>query len=145
MNRRVLGAGVKRGVDVVGAALELVILSPILAWTAVGALLTQGRPILFRQVWPGLHGKLFTICKFRTMRPSRPGEVWYLNDDERLTRLGRFLRTSSLDELPELWNALRGDMSLVGRAHFSPNIWRPTRRKRDAAMRCGPGLRAGPW
>jgi sugar transferase EpsL len=114
MNRRALGAGVKRGVDVVGAALGLVIVSPILAWTAVGALLTQGRPILFRQVRPGLHGKLFTICKFRTMRPSRPGEVWYLNDDERLTRLGRFLRTSSLDELPELWNVLRGDMSLVG-------------------------------
>ena len=114
MNRRALGTGVKRGVDVVGAALELVILSPILAWTAVGALLTQGRPILFRQVRPGLHGKLFTICKFRTMRPSRPGEVWYLNDDKRLTRLGRFLRTSSLDELPELWNVLRGDMSLVG-------------------------------
>jgi lipopolysaccharide/colanic/teichoic acid biosynthesis glycosyltransferase len=114
MNRRALGTGVKRGVDVVGAALGLVILSPILAWTAVGALLTQGRPILFRQVRPGLHGKLFTICKFRTMRPSRPGEVWYLNDDERLTRLGRFLRTSSLDELPELWNVLRGDMSLVG-------------------------------
>jgi lipopolysaccharide/colanic/teichoic acid biosynthesis glycosyltransferase len=114
MNGRALGAGVKRGVDVVGAALGLVIVSPILAWTAVGALLTQGRPILFRQVRPGLHGKLFTICKFRTMRPPRPGEVWYLNDDERLTRLGRFLRTSSLDELPELWNVLRGDMSLVG-------------------------------
>jgi len=65
-------------------------------------------------VRPGLHGRSFTILKFRTMRDPRPGEVWYLTNELRLGRLGRFLRASSLDELPELWNVLRGEMSLVG-------------------------------
>jgi lipopolysaccharide/colanic/teichoic acid biosynthesis glycosyltransferase len=70
--------------------------------------------VLFRQVRPGLHGRPFTILKFRTMRPPRTGEVWYLTNEQRLTPLGRFLRNTSLDELPELWNVLRGEMSLVG-------------------------------
>ena len=63
---------------------------------------------------PGLHGRTFEIVKFRTMRTPRAGEVWYLTDQDRITRLGRFLRSTSIDELPELWNVLRGDMSLVG-------------------------------
>lgn len=74
----------------------------------------DGRPILFRQVRPGLGGKPFTIVKFRTMRPTRPGEVAYHSDEQRVTRLGRALRSTSIDELPEIWNVLRGDMSLVG-------------------------------
>jgi sugar transferase EpsL len=100
--------------DVAGAATAAVLLSPVLAWVALGVALTEGFPILFRQGRPGLRGEPFTLCKFRTMRPPRAGEVWYLTDEQRMTRLGRFLRATSLDELPELWNVLRGDMSLVG-------------------------------
>jgi len=74
----------------------------------------MGRPILFRQLRPGRHGKPFNIVKFRTMRALRPGEEAVASDAARLTRLGRFMRATSLDELPELWNVLRGDMSLVG-------------------------------
>jgi sugar transferase EpsL len=105
---------VKRALDVVAAAAAGMILSPVLAWVALAVAVTEGRPILFRQQRPGLRGQPFTIVKFRTMRAPRTGEVWYLTDDERITRLGRFLRATSLDELPELWNVLRGDMSLVG-------------------------------
>jgi lipopolysaccharide/colanic/teichoic acid biosynthesis glycosyltransferase len=113
MDRRV-ALGVKRGLDVVGAALGLVVLSPVMAAAAVAIRATLGAPVLFRQVRPGLGGRPFTILKFRTMRAPRPGEVWYLTNEQRLGRVGRFLRASSLDELPELWNVLRGEMSLVG-------------------------------
>ena len=106
--------GLKRAMDLAGASLALILLSPVLAWVALAVLLTQGRPILFRQVRPGLGGRPFTMVKFRTMRATRPGEVYYLTDDDRITRLGRFLRSTSLDELPELLNVVRGDMSLVG-------------------------------
>jgi lipopolysaccharide/colanic/teichoic acid biosynthesis glycosyltransferase len=107
-------SALKRGIDVVGAGVAVVLLSPVLAWTALAVTVTMGRPIFFRQTRPGLHGEPFEIVKFRTMRPTKPGEVWYMTDDERITRLGRFLRSSSIDELPELWNVLRGEMSLVG-------------------------------
>ena len=100
--------------DVMGAGVGLVLLSPLLALVAIALLATQGRPILFRQRRPGLHGRPFEIIKFRTMRSPRSGEVWYLTDDERMTQLGQFLRSTSLDELPELINVLRGEMSLVG-------------------------------
>lgn len=112
--RRRISRGVKRGLDVVGAAAALVVLSPVLVATAAAVRATLGRPVLFRQVRPGLHGRPFTILKFRTMRDPRPGEVWYLTNEQRLGRLGRLLRATSLDELPELWNVLRGEMSLVG-------------------------------
>ncbi len=111
---RVLGLAIKRAIDLAGATAGLVLLSPILAWVAVALLVSQGRPILFRQRRPGRHGAPFTVLKFRTMRPPREGEVWYRTDAERTTRLGRFLRSSSIDELPELINVLRGEMSLVG-------------------------------
>jgi len=112
--QRKLAHGVKRSIDVVGSLCGLVLLSPVLAVTALAILATEGRPMLFRQVRPGLRGAPFTIFKFRTMRPLRPGEDTYRTDHRRVTRLGRFLRVTSLDELPELWNVLRGDMSLVG-------------------------------
>ena len=105
---------VKRRLDVIGATMAAVALAPVLAWVALAIAATVGRPILFRQERPGLGGRPFTIVKFRTMRAPRAGEVWYLTDNERITRLGRFLRATSLDELPELANVLRGDMSLVG-------------------------------
>lgn len=104
----------KRGLDIAAAASGLVVLSPVLAWVALAVAAADGRPILFRQERPGVKGEPFTINKFRTMRAPRRDEVWYLTDDDRITRLGRFLRATSLDELPELWNVLRGDMSLVG-------------------------------
>jgi len=104
----------KRGVDLVGAATATILLSPVLAWTAVAVAASEGLPILFRHQRPGLHEKRFILYKFRTMRPPRRGEVWYMTDEQRISRLGRFLRSTSLDELPELWNVLRGDMSLVG-------------------------------
>jgi lipopolysaccharide/colanic/teichoic acid biosynthesis glycosyltransferase len=104
----------KRIVDILGAGTASLLLSPVLVWIALAVLVTEGLPILFRQERPGLGGKPFTILKFRTMRGPRAGEVFYLTDNERMTRLGGFLRATSLDELPELWNVLRGDMSLVG-------------------------------
>ncbi len=106
--------GIKRGLDITLSIWGLVVLSPVLACVAAAVAATDGYPILFRQVRPGLGGRPFTILKFRTMRAPRRDEVWYLTDEERITRLGRFLRATSLDEVPELWNVLRGDMSLVG-------------------------------
>jgi sugar transferase EpsL len=112
--RRDLALRVKRAIDVAGALGALVLLSPVLGAIALAVLVVDGRPILFRHVRPGLESKPFTMFKFRTMRPVRPGEAMYGTDAVRVTRVGRFLRVTSLDELPELWNVLRGDMSLVG-------------------------------
>ncbi len=104
----------KRLMDIVGAVVGLVVLSPVLGIAAIAVYRSLGRPILFRQERPGLHGKLFRIVKFRTMRPARDDEVWFRTDEQRLSRAGRFLRRTSIDELPELWNVLLGQMSLVG-------------------------------
>lgn len=104
----------KRMLDVVGAAVGLVVLSPLLAAVALVILAREGRPILFRQVRPGVGGKPFEMLKFRTMSNAVDAEGRPLPDAQRLTTLGAFLRASSLDELPELWNVLKGEMSLVG-------------------------------
>jgi lipopolysaccharide/colanic/teichoic acid biosynthesis glycosyltransferase len=112
--QREAGRAAKRALDLAGAALGLMLLSPLLAATALALIVTQGRPVLFRHVRPGLKGRPFTILKFRTMRDPRPGEDRYGSDASRLTRLGRWLRETSVDELPELWNVLCGEMSLVG-------------------------------
>lgn len=104
----------KRLLDIIFASVALLLLSPVLLVAALAILLTMGRPVLFRQKRPGLHGKPFEIVKFRTMRALRPGEDAIAADGLRLTKLGRFLRATSLDELPELWNVLKGEMSLVG-------------------------------
>ena len=106
--------GVKRVVDCFGAALGLIVLAPLFLLVASAVWLTMGRPVLFTQRRPGRYGQPFTIYKFRTMVPPEVGEVWFRSDQRRLTVLGRWLRRTSLDELPELWNVLRGDMSLVG-------------------------------
>ena len=102
----------KRLIDVAVASLGLVVLSPPLLALAIGVLITLGPPLLFRQRRPGLHGQPFILYKFRSMR--EPGGSAGSSEGERLTRFGSFLRRTSLDELPELWNVLRGDMSLVG-------------------------------
>lgn len=105
---------IKRIFDFLAAALGLIVLSPLLL--VIGALirLTMGRPVLFRQIRPGYREHPFTMFKFRTMREAFDKEDQPLPDAERLTALGKFLRKTSLDELPELWNVVRGDMSLVG-------------------------------
>ncbi len=125
--QRELGFAVKRLIDLGGAMIGLVLLSPLLLGMAVWIRLGDGPPVLFRQTRIGLHGRPFTIIKFRTMAPDaedRLDEVAHLNErsavafkatnDPRITRLGRTLRRSSIDELPQLWNVLVGQMSLAG-------------------------------
>ena len=122
---RMVGLLIKRLVDVAVAALGLIVLSPLLAGVALAIRWREGAPVLFRQIRVGLHGRRFEVLKFRTMVPdaeARYGEVVGLSDprafkvtnDPRITPIGRFLRRSSLDELPQLWNVLVGEMSLVG-------------------------------
>ncbi len=104
----------KRLFDFVAASIALLILALpllILAWFIY---LKLGSPVLFRQVRPGMHGRPFDMVKFRTMTDERGPDGDLLPDAQRLTRFGRFLRSFSLDELPELWNVLRGEMSIVG-------------------------------
>jgi exopolysaccharide biosynthesis polyprenyl glycosylphosphotransferase len=122
-----IGLAAKRLMDIAGSLAGLVLLSPLLLGAAIAIRIRDGSPILFRQTRVGLHGRPFTICKFRTMVPDaeahladvqhlneRNGIVFKAADDPRVTRLGRTLRATSIDELPQLWNVLRGDMSLVG-------------------------------
>lgn len=104
----------KRCFDMALSLAALVLLSPFIAALALAVRRRLGTPVLFRQQRPGLHGQIFTIYKFRTMTDACNEQGHLLPDAERLTPFGQFLRSSSLDELPELWNVLRGDMSLVG-------------------------------
>jgi lipopolysaccharide/colanic/teichoic acid biosynthesis glycosyltransferase len=104
----------KRLLDLAIAAAALVLLAPILLVAAVAIFLADGRPILFRQLRPGREGHPFRLCKFRTMSSEPVADNEPRPDAERLTRLGRILRITSLDELPTLWNVLVGEMSLVG-------------------------------
>ncbi len=104
----------KRSLDCVGAVTGLLLLSPVLAAVTIAIRLTMGRPVLFRQKRPGHKGIPFELLKFRTMRVLSREEAMVDSDAQRLTKLGKFLRKTSLDELPELWNVLKGQMSLVG-------------------------------
>jgi sugar transferase EpsL len=113
MSKRVQ-AYLKRVFDIVVSAVALTVLAPVMGLIALAVWRTMGRPVLFRQARPGLHGKPFVMYKFRTMRDLRDAEGNLLPDEARLTPFGRWLRTTSLDELPELVNVLRGEMSLVG-------------------------------
>ena len=136
----------KRLFDVVGAAAGLVVASPVMVLVAAAIKLTEGGPILYAQVRVGKDGRLFTLYKFRSMRPdaeTETGPIWSTAGDPRVTRLGRFLRRTRLDELPQLWNVLRGDMSIVGprpeRPEFVEDLTRriPYYRQRHAVR---PGL-----
>jgi lipopolysaccharide/colanic/teichoic acid biosynthesis glycosyltransferase len=104
----------KRTMDIAVAAAACLVLAPLLAVLAVLIRIKLGAPVLFRQQRPGLGGKPFWLIKFRSMRDAVDEAGNPLPDDQRLTRFGALLRRSSLDELPELWNVIRGDMSLVG-------------------------------
>ena len=104
----------KRAFDIAASASALIVLSPVLAITAHKVKKELGSPVLFRQTRPGLHGMPFEMVKFRTMKDAVDQNGNPLPDSERLTDFGKKLRASSLDELPELWNVLKGDMSLVG-------------------------------
>lgn len=104
----------KRSFDIVVALVALVLLTPLLLCIAATVYINLGSPVLFRQTRPGLRGKPFTMLKFRTMLEVIGSDGHLLPDANRLTGFGHFLRASSLDELPELWNVLRSEMSLVG-------------------------------
>ncbi|MFJ2027074.1 sugar transferase [Streptomyces sp. NPDC087897] len=111
------GHGAKRAMDAVLAALGLLLASPVMAACALAVRLSDGPGVIFRQERVGRHGHTFVLLKFRTLRPADAQESatrWTVASDERMSRVGRVLRRSSLDELPQLWNVLRGDMSLVG-------------------------------
>lgn len=105
---------VKRTLDILISAAALTVLSPVLLATMVAIRIKLGKPIFFKQVRIGVNEKPFSIVKFRSMRDGKDKYGNFLPDSERLTSFGRFLRSTSLDEIPEFWNILKGDMSLVG-------------------------------
>ena len=104
----------KRLIDIVGSLIGLALSSPLIIVISLIIYFTMGRPIFFKQVRPGLKGKPFVIYKFRTMLDLKDEKGNLLPDEKRLTTIGKFLRSTTLDELPEFWNVLKGDMSLVG-------------------------------
>lgn len=104
----------KRLFDITASATALIILSPLLIWLAWKIKKNLGSPVIFSQIRPGKNNKLFRLYKFRSMTDARDKDCNLLSDDERMTDFGRNLRASSMDELPELWNILKGDMSIVG-------------------------------
>ena len=105
---------VKRLLDIIIASVALILLSPLYFYVAYKVKKNLGSPVLFRQVRPGLHGKPFEMIKFRTMKDATDAQGNPLPDSERLTPFGKMLRSTSLDEMPELWNVIKGDMSIVG-------------------------------
>jgi sugar transferase EpsL len=113
-NPAIPGMPAKRALDLALAAAGLIAFGPLLAAVALLVRLNLGSPVLFRQRRPGRHGVPFTLVKFRTMTDARDQQGQLRPDEDRLTRCGRMLRATSLDELPQLWNVLRGEMSLVG-------------------------------
>ena len=105
---------IKRSIDFILALMAIIILSPVLMITAIMVAIKLGRPVIFKQKRPGLNEKIFTMYKFRTMTDERDENGELLSDEVRLTSFGKRLRASSLDELPELFNILKGDMAIVG-------------------------------
>ena len=103
----------KRIIDIIGALVGLIVSSPIMLIVSLIIYLTMGRPVFFKQLRPGLNGKPFVIYKFRTMLDLKDKDGNLLPDEKRITAIGKFLRSTTLDELPEFWNVLKGDMSLV--------------------------------
>jgi sugar transferase EpsL len=114
MKKQPFAMGIKRVVDILMSSIALVLLSPLLIGIAILVAIYMGRPVIFSHQRPGLNGTPFTMIKFRTMNDQRDAQGDFLPDGQRLTAFGKFIRSTSLDELPELWNVLKGDMSLVG-------------------------------
>ncbi|WP_180057306.1 sugar transferase [Acinetobacter sp. YH12090] len=105
---------IKRLLDIIIASSALIILSPLYLYVAYKVRKNLGSPVIFRQVRPGLHGKPFEMIKFRTMTDERDAQGNLLPNEQRLPKFGKMLRATSLDEMPELWNVIKGDMSIVG-------------------------------
>lgn len=105
---------VKRFIDIICSGLALIVLSPILLITAILVRVKLGSPVIFKQKRPGLHEKIFSLYKFRSMTDAKDNDGKLLPDEDRLPPFGRKLRATSLDELPELWNIFKGDMTIVG-------------------------------
>lgn len=106
--------GIKRLLDIILSGTALLVLSPVLLVVAILVRTKLGSPVIFHQERPGKDEKIFTLCKFRTMTDGKDEKGNLLPDEVRLTRFGKLLRSTSLDELPELWNILKGDMSIIG-------------------------------
>lgn len=104
----------KRLLDIIIASIALILLSPLYLYVAYKVRKNLGSPVIFRQVRPGLHGRPFEMIKFRTMTDERDAEGNLLPNEQRLPKFGKMLRATSLDEMPELWNVIKGDMSIVG-------------------------------
>jgi lipopolysaccharide/colanic/teichoic acid biosynthesis glycosyltransferase len=154
--------GARRVLNVVVAAVGLIVTAPLMLVVAIAIKLTSPGPVFYRQTRVGLcirntqggnfrrkedlGGRLFTIYKFRTMRPTRPGEevqVWASEDDPRITRIGKFLRKTRIDEIPQLLNVLKGDMNVVGPRPEQPEIFKTLRNEVDqypARQRVRPGI-----
>jgi lipopolysaccharide/colanic/teichoic acid biosynthesis glycosyltransferase len=130
---RWLHSPIKRAIDVVVAAVALTLLAPLLAVVAIAVRFRLGSPVLFRQRRSGLDGAPIEVVKFRSMTDARTPDGTLLDDSDRLTPFGARLRSTSLDELPQLWNVLRGDMSLVGPRPLPPaydDRYSPEQRRR---------------
>lgn len=136
MYRRV----VKRLLDILLSGIGLIVLSPVYLVVALLVRVKLGSPVIFHQERPGYHEKIFTLCKFRTMTDARDEHGELLPDSVRLTKFGRLLRKTSLDELPELWNIFKGDMSLIGPRPLLVSYlpWYTEREKKRHSVR--PGL-----
>jgi undecaprenyl-phosphate glucose phosphotransferase len=118
--------------DVIICTVALIVLAPALAMIAMAIYISDRGPVLYRQIRVGLHGRRFTIIKFRTMQENAErdlGAIWSVPRDPRCTRIGYYLRRSGLDELPQLWNILRGEMSLVGPRPERPEFTREFRKE----------------
>jgi sugar transferase EpsL len=130
----------KRALDIVLAAAGLVLLAPLLLVLVLAVRLGIGSPVIFQQRRAGRHGMPFTLLKFRTMTDARDRSGALLSDSERLTRCGRLLRATSLDELPQLWNVLRGDMSLVGPRPLLPQYLERYSPRQSRRLEVRPGI-----
>jgi lipopolysaccharide/colanic/teichoic acid biosynthesis glycosyltransferase len=135
--------GGKRALDIAGAGAMAIAAAPVMGVVAAALWRTQGRPIIFTQQRVGRHGREFTIYKFRTMIRGAAGQgagLWFERNDPRITPLGKWLRATSIDELPQLWNIIRGDMSLVGPRPKPPELINRYRSHYEPTLAVRPGL-----